>query len=130
MWNRLLSVGRNLFLALAAIAVALVLLRPACGLWSAHHLGVGAPVAGVHAVGAPEENGDGSAQCCTSVSDPNWAVPMQAAAGGLHTSQGFAAAAFFTVLATSLTLARQLQRLRAPPDSPKSYYLRSARILR
>jgi len=130
MWNRLPPVSRSLFVALAAIAVALVLLRPACGLWSSHHLGAGASVAGALAAGTPDENSDTSAQCCVSVSDPNLTAPLQAAPGGLQASQGFAAVAFFTILAIATTLARQLQRLRAPPRSPQSYYLRSARILR
>ncbi|MBI2751907.1 MAG: hypothetical protein HYX46_00080 [Betaproteobacteria bacterium] len=122
--------SRGLFVALAVMAVALVLLRPACGLWSSHHFGAGAWVAEALAVGAPDENGDPSAQCCSSVSDPNLTAPLQAASGGLQASQGFAAVALLAILVIAATLPRQLHWLRAPPRSPQSFHLRSARILR
>lgn len=113
MLNHRSDLGRALLVALAAMAVALMLLRPACSLWNSHHL----------------ETGDSSVQCCSSVSHPDFAVPLQAAPG-LPAAQGFAAAAFIVIVISAMTFTGPLHRLRAPPRGPHSYHLRTSRILR
>ena len=130
MTRRFTPAGRNLFAVLAVLAVALVLLRPACELWFSH---VGA-VAGTVQDGllaASAGHGDAEVPCCATVSDPNSTTPLQAGLGNAtQFPQGLAAASFFIVAAGTAALLWQPRWLRAPPHTPQSFYLRSTRILR
>lgn len=112
-------------MALAAMALAFVLLRPVCELWFGHANLGGAAFGTASVPGA-----DHQAQCCSSVSDGNLTASLTAALGGAERSPGFAAAAPLAFVFGIPVLARQLHSLRAPPPGPSSYYLRSARILR
>ena len=120
--------SRGLLVALAAITVMFVLLRPACALWNSHHSGAGAPLAAGFPVDGSHASGEPSAQCCATVSDPSLGAVLHAANDVLDGST--ATVASFAVFAGSALLGRALQRLRAPPPNPRSYYVRSARILR
>lgn len=132
MLNSSLPVRRSVFVALAAIALTLVLLRPVCDLWFAHF---GAGAASAHAATLThdatfEHGGDPAVQCCASVSDAHHLAPLQAASGSREASQGLAPAALLVILTSTAIIARPLHWLRALPRSPQSFYLRSARILR
>jgi len=129
---RRLSVPREMFLALALIAAAFLLLRPACELWFAH---VGADAAWAYsdavALGAP--NADGSAstvQCCANVSAGDFVLPLLALTGSSQLKQGFPVATLAAVASVGATAVRKLQWLRAPPRSLRSFYVRSSRIAR
>lgn len=131
--NSSLSVRRSIFVAFAATALTLVLLRPMCDLWLAHAgAGAAAAPAATFTASAPLEHyGAPAVQCCaSSVSDAHHIAPLQAAPGGLKPSQGLAPAALVAVLTSTAMIAQPLHWLRAPPRSPQSFYLRSARILR
>ena len=128
MSNRLNCVSRSLLVALAAIAVVFVLLRPACALWNSHHSGAGAPLAGAFSMDGSHASGESSTQCCATVSDPSLGAVLHVANEVLDGST--AAAVPFAVFTGTALLGRQLLRLRAPPPHPRSYYVRSARILR
>jgi len=122
-----LPLSRRVFLALAALALLAVLLRPACELWFAH-AGVGSPSP---AAGAPIGHGGNPAvHCCASVSDGQQLAPLQVVSGGLRAPEGGALAALAVVVAGIAVLTRRQHWLRAPPRRPRSFYLRSARILR
>lgn len=129
MTSRFTPVGRSLFTALAVLAVALVLLRPACELWFSHGGAIAGPAQG-EVLAPAAGQGHVDLQCCASVSDPSSTFPLQATAGGVQATQGLSPAVFF-VITTGIALASRLPRwLRAPPRTPQSFYLRSARILR
>ena len=132
MLNSSLSVRRSVFVALAATALTLVLPRPMCDLWFAHaRAGAAAAPAATFTTSAPLEHpGAPAVQCCASVSDAHQIAPLQAAPGGLQPSQGLAPAALVAVLTSTAIIAQPLHWLRAPPRSPQSFYLRSARTLR
>lgn len=122
-----LPLSRRVFLVLAALALLAVLLRPACELWSAH-ADVGSPSP---AAGAPiGHGGEPADQCCASVSDGQQITPLQVVSGGLRALEGGAPAALAVVIAGIAVLTRRQHWLRAPPRRPRSFYLRSARILR
>jgi hypothetical protein len=127
-----LSARRGILVALAAIALVAVVLRPACELWFTH---VGAGTAAVDAAtfaasATLGHDGDSATQCCANVSDARQLAPLQAASGGVKTFGGVAPAALVAIVIGIAILVRQLGWLRAPPRRPKSFYLRSARILR
>jgi len=126
------SIPRGALAALALVAAALLLLRPACDLRFAHAGAGAAPThARTFAVSAPIEHGGAPAeQCCASAGYTNLVAPLQAAPGGPVGSQGLVPAALFAVVAGTAMLARQSRWLRAPPRSPQSFYLRSTRIVR
>lgn len=131
MVNRPLTVSRAAFFALALAAVTLLSLRSVCDLWFTH---LGGVATSIHATTlAPysplQHDADPSVQCCASVSSPDATAPLQAAVFASPSSLGLAPAAWVAV-ATSAVLTRQSHWLRAPPRSPQSFYLRSARILR
>lgn len=129
---RRLSVGQEMFFALALIAAAFLLLRPACELWFAH-IGAHAASAYTEAAVLSAPNGDGSAstvRCCASVSAGDFVLPLLALAGSSQAKQGFLAATLAAVAAVGATAVRRLQWLRAPPRSLRSFYLRSSRIAR
>ena len=127
MLNSSLPVHRSVFVALAAIALMAVLLRPVCELWSAHF---GAGAAAV-AAGVPiGHGGDPAAQCCANVSDGQQIAPLQAVAGSMGASAGVAPAALAAMVIGIAMFAGPLHWLRVPLRRPKSFYLRSARILR
>ena len=129
MTSRVTPVGRNLFAVLAVLAVALVLLRPACELWFSH-VGAIAGQAQSEMLAPVAGQGDADVPCCATVSDPSSTFPLQAAPGNVQATQGLALAGFF-VVPTGIALALRPSRwLRAPPRTPQSFYLRSARILR
>jgi hypothetical protein len=132
MLNSSLSIHRSVFVALAAIALMAVLLRPVCELWSAH-VGGGAAAASAAtlAASAPFAHiGDAAAQCCANVSDAQRIAPWQALSGGAKAFGGVAPAALVAILTGIAILAWQPRWHRAPPRRPESFYLRSARILR
>lgn len=130
MLNSALPIRRRVFLALAAIALLAVLLRPACDLWFTH-VGAGATDAATLAADAPfEHDGDPATQCCVNVSDARQMAPLQAVLGGVKASGGVAPAALVAILTGIALLTRQLHWLRLPPRRSRSFYLRSARILR
>lgn len=127
-----LPLRRGAFVALAAIALLAVLLRPACELWFAH-VGAGAAAADAATLAAnalSEHDSDPAAQCCASVSDADHVAPLQAVSGGVKAFGGVAPAALVAIVAGIAILTRQLHWLRSPPRRPRSFYLRSARILR
>lgn len=132
MLNSALPIRRRVFLALAAIALLAVLLRPACELWFAHvDAGTAAADAATLAANALfEHDSDPAAQCCASVSDADHVAPLQAVSGGVKAFGGVAPAALVAIVAGIAILTRQLHWLRSPPRRPRSFYLRSARILR
>jgi len=119
---------RRAFVALAALALLAILLRPACEAWFAH-VGGAAAHADAQVVGGPLGH-EGDPQCCANVSDAQRMAPLLALPGGLKAPEGVAPAALSAVVAGIAVLTRQLHWLRAPPRLPKSFYLRSARILR
>jgi hypothetical protein len=127
MWNRLSGRSRSFFVALAAIAVSFVLLRPACALWSSHDSGAGAAAA-ASSIGMPQDHGGSSVQCCASVSEPNIGAVLNAVAQALEDLPGGPVASAL-VVGHALPSA-YAHRLWAPPPNPRSYYVRSARILR
>ncbi|MDH3319341.1 MAG: hypothetical protein OEO84_06580 [Betaproteobacteria bacterium] len=119
-------------MALAAIALIAVLLRPACELWFAH-VGAGAAADDVVTLdtSAPlEHDGDSAMQCCATVSEAQQIAPLQAVSGSMGMAEGVAPAALLVMLVGIALFARQWHWLRAPPRRPRSFYLRSARILR
>jgi hypothetical protein len=127
MLSNFTTVRRRVFVALAALALLAVLLRPACETWFAH--------AGAVADAAPQVAGeplghDGNPQCCATVSDAQQMVPLLALPGGLKAAEGIAPAALAAVVIGIAVSSRRLHWLRAPPRLPESFYLRSARILR
>jgi len=126
------SIPRGALAALALVAVALLLLRPACDLRFAHAGAGAAPThAQTFAVSAPIEHGGAPAeQCCASAGYTNLVAPLHAASGAQEGSQGLVPAALVAVVAGTAILSRQSQWLRAPPRSPQSFYLRSTRITR
>ncbi len=132
MLHNALSVPRKVFVALALVAAALLLLRPVCGQWIAQAgAGAGSAHAGAFAVGAPIDHGGApAAQCCANAGDSNLIAPLQAAPAAPEASQGIAPAALLAIVAGTAILSRQSQWLRAPPRSPQSFYLRSTRIVR
>ena len=132
MLNSVLPIRRRVFLALAAIALLAILLRPACDLWFAH-VGAGAAAADAATLSASapiERYGDRATQCCVNVSDAHQMAPLQAVSGGVKASGGVAPAALVAILTGIALLARHLHWLRLPPRRPRSFHLRSARILR
>jgi hypothetical protein len=113
--------------ALAALALVAILLRPACEAWIAH---AGAAThAASQVVGAPLGH-DGDPQCCANVSDAQQSAPLQAVSGSMGMGGGVAAAALFVMFVGIALFARLWHWRRAPPRRPRSFYLRSARILR
>ena len=132
MVRRSSSLHVSLFVALAAIALAFVLLRPVCELWFGHASPGGAGALGTQTVlgTASAHSGGGSVQCCASVSDGNLAASLTAALGGSDRSPGFTPVAPIAFVIGISAVARQLHSLRSPPPIPSSFYLRSARILR
>lgn len=127
--NRLLPAGRGVFLALAAAALTLTLLRPACERWLAHGaMTEGSMAAMATAVAGGTAHGDPATPCCPSVSNPSYAVPVLAAAGQWNTPAGIVQLAL--VLLVPASIARGLNPRRAPPRGAPSFYLRSTRILR
>ena len=132
MLNSTLPVRRSALVALAAIALLAVLLRPACDLWFAHvGAGTAAADAATLAANAPfEHDGDPAVQCCASVGDAHHIAPLQAVSGGVEASAGVTPAALVAIVTSTAILARQLRWLLAPPRRPQSFYLRSTRILR
>jgi hypothetical protein len=131
MLNRAPSARSGLFIALAAVAVTFVLLRPVCEAWFGH-AGAAAATGHVRALvfGVPDAPGDMPLECCASVSVSNTAAAPLPAATDLPSSLGLALAALVTVFAVSANFAPPMQWRRAPPPTPRSFYLRSARILR
>ena len=127
-----LSVPRRVFVTLALVAAALLLLRPVCDLWIAHAGRSAAPAhADTFAVGAPTEHGSAPAvQCCASASEANLVAPLHVSLGGSEASQAMAPPVLVAVVTGTVVLARQLHWLRAPPRTPQSFYLRSTRIAR
>lgn len=118
-------------MALAAIALAFILLRPVCEIWFGHANRGGAALGTQMALGTASAHGaDDSVQCCSSVSDGNPAASLTATLGGAERSPGFTPAAPLTFVIGTSIIARQLHSLRAPPPGQSSFYLRSARILR
>ncbi len=117
---------------LALVAVTLLSLRSVCEQWFTHLGGVAAATqSATLAAHAPVQHDlDATADCCATATDPNAVAPLQAAIAGLQLSQGLAPAALVAILTGSTIFTRQPHRLRAPPRSPQSFYLRSARILR
>lgn len=130
--ERPLTVPRTALLVLALVAVTLLSLRSVCDLWFTHLGGVATTLqtktVAAHAVLLHDANS--AAQCCDSASDSSPIAPLQAAVVGPQTGQGVAPAVLVAVVAASAILTRQPHWLRAPPRSPQSFYLRSARILR
>jgi hypothetical protein len=130
MLNSSLPVRRSAFVALAAVALIAVLLRPVCHLWFAP-VGAGAAAFGVAALSVPIEHGGESAtQCCANVSDAHQIAPLQVVSSGVGASGEVAPAALLAIVTGIAILTRQLRWLRVPPRRPQSFYLRSARILR
>jgi len=123
-----LPLPRRVFLALAALALLAVLLRPACEAWFAHG-GTAAGDAVAQIIGGPLGHDD-DPQCCANISDAQQRAPLLALTGGLKAPVGIAPAALTAVITGIAVSSRQLHWLRAPPPLPKSFYLRSARILR
>ncbi|TAN51962.1 MAG: hypothetical protein EPN19_11595 [Betaproteobacteria bacterium] len=119
-------------MALALIAVTLLSLRSVCELWFTHLGGVATAVHSATLAGhAPlQHDVDPAAQCCASASDSSPVAPLQAAVVGPQPDQGISPALLVAVVAASAIFTRQPHWLRAPPRSPQSFYLRSARILR
>ena len=130
MLNRRSGTAFSLFFALAALAAALALLRPACELWIAHAGAVGEPSQVISLVAQGGHHSDADVQCCATITDPNAATPLQAGIGGLELPQLPVAAPFVGFVSGTVFLARELNALRAPPRNIPSFYLRSARILR
>lgn len=132
MVNRASTVPRAAFVALALIAVTLLSLRSVCELWFTHLGGVAMAVHSVTLAGhAPlQHDVDPAALCCASASGSSPVAPLQAAVVGPQPDQGISPAVLVAVVAASAILTRQPHWLRAPPRSPQSFYLRSARILR
>ena len=124
---------RRVFPALAAAALLAVLLRPACEVWFAHFGAGGAP-GGALALSADApiaQSGDHRAtQCCADVKDAQQIAPLHVVAGGAKPIGGVAPLALVAVLSGIALITRQPHWLRAPPRRPRSFYLRSARILR
>jgi hypothetical protein len=123
-----LPIPRRVFVALAALALLAVLLRPACEAWFAH-VGAAAADAVTQLAGEPVGH-EGEPQCCANVSDAQQIAPLPALSGGLKAPEGIAPAVLAAVVAGITISSRQLRWLRAPPRLPGSFYLRSARILR
>ncbi|OFZ96513.1 MAG: hypothetical protein A2Z64_10515 [Betaproteobacteria bacterium RIFCSPLOWO2_02_67_12] len=127
-----LTVQRTAFLVLALMAVTLLSLRSVCDLWFTHLGGAATTLQATplapHA--ALLHDADPAAQCCDSASGSSPIAPLQAAVVGPQPGQGIVPAVLVAVVAASAILARQPHWLRAPPRSPQSFYLRSARILR
>ena len=126
MLNRLAWRTPSFLVALAAIAVTFVLLRPACVLWSSHH-SAASGAAAAYSIGMPGDHGS-SVQCCASASDPGFGVLLNALAQALEQSP--AGAVSYAVVVGRALLDSQAHRLRSPPPHPYSYYVRSARLLR
>jgi hypothetical protein len=131
MLNRLPSARRGLFVVLAAVAVAFVLVRPVCEAWFGH---AGAGTAAAHelrlAAGAPEDAGGLTLECCASIGAPSTAAASPPAGSDLPASLGLALAALLFVPAIGASFAPSVRLHRPPPPAPQSFYLRSARILR
>jgi hypothetical protein len=123
-----LPLPRRFFLALAALALLAVLLRPVCEAWFAH-VGAAAGDAVAQIAGGPLGHDD-DPQCCANVSDAQQIAPSLALTGGLNVPEGVAPTVLAAVATGVAVSSRQLHWLRAPPRPPESFYLRSARILR
>jgi len=123
-----LPLPRRVFVALSALALIAVLLRPACEAWFAH-VGAAAANEATQLAGEPVGH-DGDPQCCANVSDARQIAPFLALSGGQKAPEGIAPAALATVVADIPISGRRLHWLRAPPRLPVSFYFRSARILR
>ncbi|TAK48812.1 MAG: hypothetical protein EPO27_05640 [Betaproteobacteria bacterium] len=131
--NRPLSGSRAALLVLALLAVTLLSLRSVCELWFTHLGGAAMTLqsATLASHAALLHDSAPASQCCDSASDSSpVAPPLQAAVVGPQPGQGIAPAVLVAVIAASAILTRQPHWLRAPPRSPQSFYLRSARIQR
>lgn len=127
MLTRGLPRSRRVFLALAALALLTVLVRPACELLLTHGgIGSAFPAAGV-SIG---HGGEPAVHCCVSVSDGQPITQLQVLSGGPRAPEKGASAAPAAVIAGIALLPRQVRWLRAQLRRPQSFYLRSARILR
>ena len=132
MVNRSLTVPRTAFLVLALVAVTLLSLRSVCELWFTHLGGAATTLqpATLASHASLLHDTAPAAQCCDGASGSSPIAPLQAAVVGPQPGQGIAPAVLLAVVAASAILTRQPHWLRAPPRSPQSFYLRSARILR
>lgn len=132
MVNRTQTNRRSAFLVLALVAATLLSLRSVCDLWFTHFANAAvAARAEIQGSGAMSHHDvDPLLQCCVSLSDPDLTAPLQAASSGPQVPQGPVPAVLIAVVMSMAILARKSNRLRAPPRSPQSFYLRSARILR
>ena len=132
MVNRAPTVPRSTFLALALVAATLLSLRSVCELWFTHFatatVAARAEILGSGAM--LQHDVDPAVQCCVSLSDPDLTAPPPAASSGPQVPQGPVPAVLIAVVISMAILARKSHWLRAPPRSPQSFYLRSARILR
>jgi len=128
MSRRLISAGRGAFLALAVTALAITLLRPGCELGFTHAGGadrVTVPVA--NATVGPVGTEGPAMQCCAGVTVPARESIVLAAAGW-PVSPGVASLALFFLVPASIS--RRTGPRMPPPRGTRSFYLRSARILR
>jgi len=126
------TVSRTAFFVLALMAVTLLSLRSVCDLWFTHLGGAATTLQAATLASHASLLHDTApaAQCCDSASNSSAVAPLQAAVVGPQPGQGIAPAVLVAVVAASAILTRQPHWLRAPPRSPQSFYLRSARILR
>jgi len=120
---------RRVFVTLAALALAAVLLRPACEAWFAH-VDADARHATVAASAPLGHDGDRAAQCCADIRDAHQIAPLHVVSGTVKPLGDNAPAMLAALAVGILVFPRQPRWLRAPPRSPQSFYLRSARILR
>lgn len=128
MSRRFISAGRGAFLALAAAALAITLLRPGCELGFAHAGGVNpATVAVANTTVGPAGTEGPAMQCCAGVTAPARESIVLAAAGW-PMSPGVASLALFFLVPAQIS--RRSGPRIPPPRGSRSFYLRSARILR
>lgn len=123
---------RSAFLVLALVAATLLSLRSVCDLWFAHFASaaVAARAETASSGAMPHHDVDPTVQCCVSLSNPDLIAPPDVASSGPQVPQGPVPAVLSAVVISTAIFARTSHWLRAPPRSPQSFYLRSARILR
>ncbi len=132
MEKRFLRLPRRVLATIIMAAAALMLIRPVCELW---HAGGAANASELLTASTSDETAGASEHvalpCCPDAGDRGVISVVQAAAFGNPFDSVPLAPPFVPIAAILVTFALQaIPWRRALPRTPRSFYLRSARILR